>query len=118
MFLPIPPRIRDNPLNPFPTTRQPLQRPPVLTPHETLVVRVPVELEVFLVAHVLGDREADAEPVRGPAGAEGGARVGGGEIVGCGFCEGRAGEVGDGVDGEFDVIFVGGDGFEELAVVC
>lgn len=106
MFLSISPRIRNNPLNPFPSTSESLQRPPVLAPHEALVVRVPVEFEVFFVAHVLWDGETDAEPVRGPAWAEGGAGVGGGEGMGGCVGEGWAGEVGDGVDGEVYVVGV------------
>lgn len=43
--------------------------------------------------------------------------MGGGEVVrGC-VGEGWAGEVRDRVDREFDVVFVGCDGFEELTVV-
>lgn len=73
---------------------------------------------MFFVAHVTGNGETDTEPMRGPAGAEGGAGLGGGEGMGGCIGKGWAGEVGDGVDGEVYMVGVGGDGFEELAVVC
>lgn len=72
---------------------------------------------MFFVAHVGRDRETDAEPVCGPAGAERGTGLGGGEGVGGCFGESWAGEVGNGVDGEVYMVGVGGDCLEEFAIV-
>jgi len=116
VLLPVAPGVRDDPLDTLAAAAQALQRVAVLGPDQALAVRIPVELETLLVEHVLGDGEADAEPVRGPAGAEGGADVSGLELMGDGLLEGRTLQVRDRVDRELDMLWIGGDGLEVLPV--
>jgi hypothetical protein len=117
MLLPIAPSVRDDPLHPLPTPRQTLERVPVLRPDEALIIRIPVELKPLLFTEPFGDRQADAEPVRRPAGPEGGADVRGLKLVGSCFLETGPLQIGNGIDGELDVVSGGGRSFEKLAVV-
>lgn len=87
MLTAITPSFRDDPFNPFTAASQPLQRMTVLSPHETFIVGIPVKLQMILVTHVLGHRQMDPEPVRGPARAEGSANVRGLEFMGGGILE-------------------------------
>ena len=116
MLLAIPPAIRQDPLRPLTTSREPMHGHAVLGPYQALIIRIPMELEMFLVCKVRRYGELDAEPMRGPAGSEGVADFGGREQVFGGFFEGRAREIGRRVDGQLHPFVAGSAALVQLAV--
>lgn len=112
MLFPISPFIGNNPFHALPTTSQTLQRTTIFSPDEALVVCIPVEFQVFFVPHVLGNCQTNAEPMRGPAGTEGGTDMSGFEVMGGSVFERGAIEVGDRVDGELYMGLVGSYGLK------
>ncbi len=54
----------------------------MLSPDETLIIGIPMELEMLLVLKVGRERELNFKPVGGPAGAEGGAKFSGFKYLG------------------------------------
>lgn len=114
MLFSISPFIGNNPFHAFPATSQTLQRTTIFGPDEALIVCIPVEFQVFLVPHVLGNCQVDAKPVRGPAGAERGADMSGFEIMRGSIFERGAVDVRNRVDGELDMVSVGSYGLEEF----
>lgn len=109
--------VGQDPLDALAAARQAVDGVAMLGPDQSLVVGVPVELEALLGQQVLGHGELHLEPVRRPAGAKGGADVGGRELVARGLFEERTRLARGRVDGQLDVAGVGAldAGLVELA---
>lgn len=98
VLLPVSELVWQDPFDTLPTAGQALERLSFLIPDEALVVRVPVQLEMFFLGEQGGDGEADAKPVGRPAWPKGLADFGVAEVVRCGVLEAWPREIGRGVD--------------------
>ncbi len=91
------------PLDALAIAGETLQGMAFLGPHHGLVVSIPMELEMLLVAKLLGDRHDHLEPVRGPGGTKKLAHERLPKLMGGGLLEGRPILAGSVPDGELDV---------------
>lgn len=102
MLLAVAEGLGQDPLVSLTTASQAVNRVSMLGPNQALVVRVPDELEVFLLQQVVGHGELDLEPVRRPAGAKRLADLGGLESMRGRIFEQGPREVRWRVDGQLD----------------
>lgn len=116
MLLAVSIAIRKYPFGALTTTRQAVYGIAILSPDKALIVGVPMELDMVLVAELIGHGQVDAEPMSRPTGTEPLADSCWAEVVPRSFLEGGTGEVWRRVNIQLDVITAGSAAFGDLAI--